>query len=596
MTDVDESRPLVFNIKVRETTMKESFRDILLARLESESDRTAYSFIDDHGIVRPVSYVELLSRAVAIGNAIGEHARQGDRVMFMVSPGIDYVASFLACWIRGLISVPAYPLRKNQRASRIENVVIDAAPAVVLLNHPDDLFIQVASSSAVSPRLVFLSDIEQSPCRSDLDRYIANQMQWRDDYIVFLQYTSGSTGKPKGTMISHDNLMHNSEQMRRKFRTDAASIMVSWLPPYHDMGLILGVLQPLYTGFLCHLMTPATFMQRPLQWLHLISQTGATISGAPNFAYDLCVKRSSELSDAGLDLSTWKVAFNGAEPVMPDTLRCFADTFFQYGFKASALHPCYGLAENTLMVSGQDVLEEGAHNPECYIDAVQDGLAEGAACKEVVSSGTTIADQEVVVVDPVSHAICTEGRIGEIWVSGKSVAKGYWNNAAATNATFKARIAGQQDDKTYLRTGDLGQFIGGRLIIRSRLKDVINIRGRKIYPQDIERAVEAAHPQIRYGGYCAVFQSDEIQAGTVAVVAEIARQHRKQDNAAIAGTIRATVANEFGVRVSCVSLLRPGYFPKTSSGKIPRNVIKIQLLENELPVIGQHNEQVLEDL
>lgn len=561
--------------------MSKNFKDALLERLDTAADRMAYSFTDERGQREEVTYAQLLCRAIAIGEAIGAHAGPGDRVMLMVSPGIDYVAGFLACWIDGFISVPAYPLRKNQRASRTESIIADAAPAVVLLNRRGDLFADLMQEQAVSPRPVFLSDIAAGTTCSDPRGHIVERMSGQSDDLVFLQYTSGSTGNPKGTMVSHGNLAHNSAQMQRKLRTESASVMVSWLPPYHDMGLIFGVLQPLFVGFPCHLMAPAAFMQRPLQWLQMIAQTRATISGGPNFAYDLCVKRAADLAGPPLDLSAWQVAFNGAEPIMPDTLRQFVQAFAPHGFHARALHPCYGLAENTLMVSGQDDVPDDADSLACHIVALQEDGAAADAKKEVVSSGTSIAGQDVAIVDPATGTVCPDGTIGEVWVSGESVAQGYWNNPAETAATFHATLAAHADGKRYLRTGDLGQMHDGKLAIRGRLKDIIIIRGMKFYPQDIERAVEAAYPQIRHGGYCAVFQSDELQPGSVAVVAEIAREHRKQDHSRMAETIRAAIVNEFGFRVSRVSLVQPGCFPKTSSGKIPRNVIKTDLLKNE---------------
>ncbi|MFL6623473.1 MAG: fatty acyl-AMP ligase [Sulfurifustis sp.] len=564
--------------------MEKDFRDVLLERLNTAHDRLAYSFISDTGAVREVSYLQLLQRAVDIGAALGAYARAGDRIVMLLPPGIDYVASFLGCWIHGFIAVPAYPPRKNQRAARTENIIASAEPSVVIFDAPD------AGGAAHLPSLcrdaepMFLSSVRDGAVRvDDLDRYIADTMtDRRADDLVFLQYTSGSTGTPKGTMVSHDNLVHNSHEMSRKFRTSRDSTMVSWLPPYHDMGLILGILQPLYVGFPSHLMSPAVFMQRPLQWLRRIAQTRATLSGGPNFAFDLCVRRAAELQNDRIDLSSWEVAFNGAEPINPATLRRFATTFKRYGFNARALHPCYGLAENTLMATGQDRVPENDRSPRCFIAAAdREDIADEPAA-EIVSCGSSIPGQDLVIVNPATGEPCPEGTIGEVWITGRSVAKGYWQNPADTAATFRATLAGRAHGPRYLRTGDLAETRNGEVYIRGRLKDIIIVRGVKYYPQDIERVIEEAHPQIRHGGYCAVFQSDEIQPESIAVVAEIAREHRRLDSDKLADTIRAVVTSEFRLRVSSVSILPPGRFPKTSSGKIPRNVIKTALLEREL--------------
>lgn len=563
--------------------MVKDFKDVLLERLNAAPDRLAYSFIADNGAVRDITYARLLQRAVDIGVALGAHARAGDRVVMLLAPGVDYVASFLGCWIHGFIAVPAYPLHKNQRAARTENLIASAEPRVVLLDAP---YADAADSPLpnLNPgtRPMFLSSVMEGVVPlGDLDRYIANAMtDGCTDDLVFLQYTSGSTGTPKGAMVSHSNLAHNSYEMSRKFRTSPASTMVSWLPPYHDMGLILGILQPLYVGFPCHLMTPAAFMQRPLQWLRRIAQTRATISGGPNFAFDLCTRRAAELQDEQLDLSSWETAFNGAEPINPATLRRFAATFKRHGFNTRALHPCYGLAENTLMATGQDDVPENNSSPQCYL-----ALAEpddiGGDPTEIVSCGSGMSEQEIAIVNPATCEPCPEGTIGELWISGRSVAKGYWQNPAETAATFHATLAGHAHGPRYLRTGDLAEMRGGKVYIRGRLKDIIIVRGVKYYPQDIERAIEEAHPQIRHGGYCAVFQSDEIQPESVSVVAEIAREHRRLNSEKLADTIRAVVAGEFRLRVSSVAILPPGRFPKTSSGKIPRTVIKTALLEHE---------------
>lgn len=568
--------------------MEHLFGRILQERLGAAPHCLAYTFTSENDEVTQVSYAQLLQRALQIGAAVCEYTRRGDRVILMVSPGIDYVASFLGCWIHGRVSVPAYPLRRNQRAARTENMIADARPKLVLIDGPDDALASLTGQVTKLLRRLPLCTLAPASTDTDIDGLCACIAKQTDgaplEDLVFLQYTSGSTGSPKGTMVSHGNLLHNSQQMSRKFQTSSQSIMVSWLPPYHDMGLILGVLQPLFVGFPCHLMAPAAFMQRPMLWLQLIASTRATISGGPNFAFDLCVRRAAQLGAGLLDLSLWRVAFNGAEPIHAGTLRRFAAAFAPHGFDPRALHPCYGLAENTLMVTGQDPLPPDVLSPLCFVRELteESGAAGIATSVEVVDSGSGIDGQVIHIVDPETQVACKDGELGEIWVSGPSVARGYWNNEAATAAIFHATPVGAEPSQRFLRTGDLGQLIGGRLYIRGRVKDLIIVRGVKYYPQDIERYIEQARPEIRPGGYCAVLQSNESQVESVSVVAELAREHRRCNHEDLIGAIRAVVVGEFGLRVLRVALLPPGRFPKTSSGKIPRKLIAREFLHDEL--------------
>jgi len=577
--------------------MSATFGNALIARLDHSAHSLAYSFTNENGQTTQVTYDALLRRALSIGYTMSQYAVRGDRVMLMLKPGIDYVAAFLGCCVFGFVSIPAYPLRKNQHARRTLNIISNATPALVVLDSSDDAFFAIASSDSAMPRVVCLDETATATFAAPLqDLITAAADDEHDSDLAFLQYTSGSTGHPKGTMVSFGNLLHNSEQMRLKFGTSSDSVMVSWLPPYHDMGLILGVLHPLIVGFPCHLMAPAAFIQRPLNWLRLIAETGATISGGPNFAYDLCVRRVAQLSGEALDLSTWKVAFNGAEPIQATTLRSFAEVFRPYGFDRRSLYPCYGLAENTLMASGQDTVIAPDSSPECFIRLD----TEMSPHVETVHSGTSIDGQSLLIVDPTSRLQRPLGEIGEIWISGQSVAQGYWGNEQDTINVFRAVLADSDDGRRFLRTGDLGQLIEGQLYIRGRIKDLIVIRGTKYFPQDIERTVEEAVSVIRPGGYCAVFQTDAVQPETIGVVVELRREDRKKDTQPLVGDIRSAVSREYGLRVSRVDFLQPGRFPKTSSGKIPRSVIQKQFIEetsSSTPVADPLNiEPVTDDL
>jgi acyl-CoA synthetase (AMP-forming)/AMP-acid ligase II len=543
-----------------------SFAGQLVRTMSGAPERLAFSFTSETGSRAEVSNAALLQRASAIAAKLRPLAGRGDRVVLLLPPGIDYIASFLACIFYGIVAVPSYPPRRNRRNERTVAIVRSAAPAAVLVDRADAQAPSFRDEIASAIPLVLIGD--ETP-----RTLAAGAGAIGDADLAFLQYTSGSTGNPKGVMVSHGNLAHNCAQMARKFRLSPESRMVSWLPPYHDMGLILGLLEPLFTGFPCHLLSPASFLQRPLRWLEMIGRERATISGAPNFAYDLCLKRASDEALAGLDLSSWDVAFNGAEPIFAQTLRSFARRFSACGFRPQATYPCYGLAENTLMVTGQDGHREAGAAPDCYIET-RPGSEDGREANQVVDCGTVIDGAELLIVDPETRVKCPDGRVGELWIAGASVAHGYWNNAADTSACFGAAPAGaERGGGRYLRTGDLAFVRRQRVFITGRIKDVMIIRGVKYYPQDIERAVEEAHAEVRRGGYSAAFAQDE-EAQGIGLALEIDRAHRKSDRERLVQAVRATVANEFGLRVMTLKIFEPGQFPKTSSGKTPRRLIR----------------------
>lgn len=547
--------------------MNSSFGSLARSRLLATPQQIAFTFEEEETKSSGKSYADLFARAVNIGLAIVRHTNRGDRVMLMMQPGLDYVATFLACWLYGVIAVPSYPLRRNQRGTRTLNIISDCQPALVVTDR-----ISNASAPSFCSASLLVEDIPLEAIEPDSLVAIIDRLTTAEDAddIVFLQYTSGSTGSPKGTIVSHGNLMHNSQEMSRKFETSTASTMVSWLPPYHDMGLILGILHPLFVGFPAHLMAPAAFIRKPLDWLRMIARHKATISGGPNFAFDLCVSRALMSAPEPMDLSSWRVAFNGAEPVHPSTLRRFAATFGRYGFASKSLHPCYGLAENTLMVSGQDP----SPAIECSSQFIRAPRPGDPSRGETVDCGSSIRDQLIRIVNPDTCMECEEGEVGEIWVAGPSVALGYWGEEEKTTGTFRARLNGAPDARNYLRTGDLGQMLDGKLFIRGRIKDLIIIRGVKFYAQDIERIITDSCEEIRAGGYCAAVQIEESESASLGVVAELARKHRHADTAALTSLVRALVANQYGLRVSRTVFLRPGEFPKTTSGKIPRDFIR----------------------
>jgi acyl-CoA synthetase (AMP-forming)/AMP-acid ligase II len=409
--------------------------------------------------------------------------------------------------------------------------------------------------------------------------------------VALLQYTSGSTSTPKGVVVRHCNLLANLEMIRLAMSNTEGSTSVGWVPLYHDMGLMMGVIQPLYLGATSVLMSPAGFMQRPLKWLRTIHRYRAEVTSAPNFAFDLCVARFDAGQMDGIDLSCWKLALNGAEPVRADTTAGFRETFAGYGFTAGTMYPGYGLAEATLLVAG------GMRGAEPIVrrvsrSALRNGnIAESATARDaqsLVSCGCSVAGQQIAIVDPATRDRVAADRVGEIWLNGPNVAGGYWGNPAATRETFRAAIAGTAGPD-WLRTGDLG-FLDedGRLFITGRLKDVIIIRGVNHYPQDIERTVQDSHPALRRDAGAAFAVMDGIDGEKLVIAQEVERTWwRDLDLEAINRCIREAVTRQHEIAVDTIVLISPGSLPKTTSGKVQRSLARKLWLEKALAVVGQ---------
>ncbi len=422
--------------------------------------------------------------------------------------------------------------------------------------------------------------------------------------IAFLQYTSGSTASPKGVMISHRNILENLTAIHDYFEHTSESHGVSWLPMYHDMGLIGTVLQPLYGGFQVTIMSPLMFLQRPLRWLEAISRYKATSSGAPNFAYDFCVRKIKPEQITHLDLSSWDVAFNGAEPINYQTLQKFASLLKPCGFRSEVFYPCYGMAEATLMVSGGKKANlvvnkkvDAAALEKNEIIILDDDDQQG---KILVSCGQTIPNHKVKIVNPETLIECSDRKIGEIWVSGASIAQGYWHQAQLSEQTFGIDIE-DNEKEGFLRTGDLGFLHEGELFITGRLKDLIIINGSNYYPQDIEWIIEHSHPQIR-AGCTAAFSVDIEEKENLVVMAEIERAYWKNgvksngdgendshsNQLELISTIKRSISGNYDIQVHAVKLLKPGTIPKTSSGQIQRQACKKIFVSENLTVNFNH--------
>src|SRR6185369_8297650 len=564
-----------------------SIVEILQSRAANDPDRVGFTFLPEGEAELPqLTYSQLDTRARAIGAELQKAKSLGGRALLLFPPGLEFVTAFLGCLYTGTIAVPAYPPRKKRGLNRLASIADDAKPDVILtttlLSPVIETWVAQTSHYKKVPILPvdLVPDSEaQNLCDPDL----------QPDAIAFLQYTSGSTGSPRGVMVTHGNIVANEEMIRCAFDQSESSIIVSWLPLYHDMGLIGGVLQPLYVGATCVLMSPVSFLQRPRRWLEVITDYRATTSGGPNFAYDLCVRKIPAAERDGLDLSSWKVAFNGAEPVRSETMERFAAAFSSHGFQKRAFYPCYGLAEATLFVTGGDVETDP---PLASVSAA--ALQENQVVEQVaedrrslIGCGRPWMGHQVLIVDPETQEPCSPARVGEIWITGPSVARGYWNRPEETRRDFEARLSIKDHNQiSYLRTGDLGFFHDGNLFITGRLKDLIIVRGRNFYPQDIEYTVESCHPLLRPG--CgAAFSITVADEERVVIVQEVDRRLAESDADDIIEAIRGAVAQEHEVFLYDVVLLRAGSIPKTSSGKIQRHACQKAYIAGTLNAIAQ---------
>jgi 8-amino-7-oxononanoate synthase len=542
--------------------------DVLTARAADTPGRLAYSYLPaaDSGSDE-VTYGQLLDIAAGIAGTVGQIGTAGDRILLLSGLGSHFIGGFVGCMLAGRIPVPVTAPYEPAAAAVLAAVAADCdARAVLAPRSVVDLAEPACAAYQPLARLRWVASDEPAPGPRPDD--FTPPMP---DDIAFLQYTSGATRSPRGVVVRHANLMHNLAAVQRAYGHSAQTRAVIWLPPHHDMGLIGGVLQPLYAGFPVVLMSPLTLLQNPLSWLRAISeQPGPTTSGGPNFGYSYCVRKVSAAQAAELDLSRWEVAFVGAEPVNPRVLDDFSRHFAPSGFRRSSFTPGYGLAESTLGVSSA-TRSSGVKILELSVDALEHGRVTEAPGegRAIVSCGTLLSGS-AVIADPDSHQARPPGTIGEVWLSGPSVADGYWGDEDATEAVFRARLAGDPDDETtFLRTGDLGFMHDGELYITGRLTEMIIIRGRNVYPQDIERSIEVSHPELRKGG-CAVVSVDADGGERLVVLQEIDRQKPHAPLADIEASIRDVVFRDHALDVHQVIFIEPRQLPKTTSGKIQR--------------------------
>lgn len=541
-----------------------------LSGREAEANNLTYGALD-----RAARTIAVHLRAVT---------QPGDRVALLMPQGLDYLYAFFGCLYAGVVAVTAYPPRGARQVPRVRSIVEDSGAAVALVTA--EVHDSCREAVAGDPVFKGLHWVVADRLDDDPELWQATPEATADG-LAFLQYTSGSTSAPKGVMVSHGNLLHNTESIVRATGATDDWVSVIWLPLFHDMGLIGGPLTALRGGFRCVLMAPETFLRRPVRWLQALSQYGGRLSGGPNFAYELCVEKVRDRDLDGLDLSRWDVAFNGAEPIRPETLRRFTERFGPHGFRGDRFFPCYGLAEATLMVSGGP--SENAPMTR-RVDAV--GLERGAVraapegpeCRTLVGSARPVRETDVTIVDPETGVARSADEIGEIWVSGPGVAGGYWNRPEESEETFRARVSGREG-RRYLRTGDLGFVADGELFVTGRLKDLIIVRGRNLYPQDLERTAEESHPAARSGG-AAAFGVEADGEERVVVVQEVDGTGSELTREVIASIQRA-VTEEYEVQVHAVALIRPRTLPKTSSGKVRRRPCRAAWTAGKLAVVAE---------
>ena len=550
---------------------------ILQQRAALTPERIAYRLHpSDQGPSHQLTYGALDRKARAIGAWLQQQGAMGQRALLLYPFGLEFIAGFYGCLYAGAVAVPLYPPRPNRPDQRLLNIVADAQPTIALTSAK--ILASLAERQAAATGLEHLQWLATDTLDDTLP---ASWHPQNPDpaWLAFLQYTSGSTGAPKGVMISHANLLHNAAMIHTAFALSPQSAGLIWTPFYHDMGLIGGVIEPIYAGAPTTLLDPVAFLQQPSRWLRAIAEEHIAVSGGPNFAYELCIDKITPAQCAGLDLSSWTVAFCGAEPVRAATLERFAAKFAPYGFRTEAFTPCLGMAESTVMTT----CTPQAQTPvviTCAADALSQHRVElltkspiTQPSQRLVSSGQSWLEQTVCIVHPEHQTRCGPGDVGEIWIAGPSVAQGYWQRAAETAATFGATLA-DTGKGPFLRSGDLGFLHDGELFVTGRLKDLIIIRGRNYYPQDLEATAEQAHPALQPSS-TAAFSIEADNAEQLVLVAEVMRTHlRTLVVDEVMAAIRSALSQEHQLQVSAIALLRPGRSLKTSSGKIQRSAAR----------------------
>jgi len=574
--------------------------EVLRWRAFQQPEQRAYTYLLDGEVEGGhLTYAALDRQARAVAALLQSYSASGERALLLYPTGLEFIAAFYGCLYAGVIPVPQPPPNPTQQQRMLPRLGViknDALASLALTK--SSILSKIEGVFSQAPELQTMRWLATDTVAEGLEA------EWKDpavsrDTLALLQYTSGSTSAPRGVMVSHGNLIHSSAHINHAFElTPDKGVSVSWLPAFHDMGLTNGIIGPMCIGRPSVLMPPQSFLQQPVRWLRTISRYRGTVSGGPNSAYELCTRRITPEQRETLDLSSWYAAFTGAEPVRADTMKRFAAAFASYGFRPCFFYPCYGLAEATLMVSGGLVKDEpvifATQSQALAQNRIVEASEHEANVRTLVGCGRAMRDTKIAIVHPESLRPCPAGIVGEIWVSGPSVAHGYWNRPEETERTFRAHW--KTGEGPFLRTGDLGFLKDGELYVTGRLKDLIIIGGRNLYPHDIELTAEQSHPAIR-AGCCAAFSVDVADNERLILAVEVERRHKAAtscqpgedarphskgrlwpDGDAVDRAIRRAVAEVHDVRVHAVVLLRAGSLPKTTSGKLQRGACQANFL------------------
>ena len=564
--------------------------ELLRQRATEQTNQHGYTFLlDGKKESEPLTYGELDRQARAIAALLQQNQAQGERALLLYPQGLEVIAAFCGCLYAGVIAIPVPPPesgRLKRTLPRLRSIVKDAQASLVLTTA--GILELVENVRDEFPEFESMQWIDTA----QVDLALAEK--WQDpkvdkDQLAYLQYTSGSTSTPKGVMLSHFNLMHHCKYLQQACGYDADSVSITWMPYFHDYGLVEGMMVPLYNGTPCYVMSPFSFIKRPLQWLRNISKYRGTHSQAPNFAYDLCIRRIKPKQIAELDLSSWQAAGNAAEPINPKVMSEFVETFSPCGFRWEAFAPSYGLAENTLLATTTPRDTKPVLLPIKTSAIEQNKVVVADSAQEdgvriVPGCGQKVCDMKIAIVNPNTMTRCADDEVGEVWLSDPSVAQGYWKRPDVTKETFCAYLQ-DTNEGPFLRTGDLGFLNKGELFITGRIKDLIIIRGTNHYPQDLEWSVQQLHPALR-PDYGAAFSIQDRGEEKLVIVQEVERRTENLDTDKLIADIRQEIAEQHEIQVYAVVLGKPGNILKTASGKIQRRACRDKFLAGTLNVLA----------
>ncbi|GAB1262694.1 hypothetical protein NBRC116495_34010 [Aurantivibrio plasticivorans] len=579
--------------------------DYLSAYAIETPDHDAFIFLKNNEVENSVTYLQLEKLTDHLAQKLKQKWAIGDRVILAFPQCMEFVVTYFACLKAGLVVVPVSIPGRSRGVDTLQKIIVDSQATGFYTNESThqrllNLFPGFLGDGLIEAQTIDWVDMEQEINSLRAVEPFASDKAWLDyaPELAMLQYTSGSTGDPKGVMVTHENLVQNQELMQVGFGLRPQDRIGTWLPLFHDMGLIGAIFQAIYLGGTAVVMSPSAFIKQPIQWLQMISRYRITVAGCPNFGYDACVKRIKESALEGISLATWRVAFSGAELIRQSTMQQFIDKFHRYGLKPDALAPCYGLAEATLYVSSlpphsnmgcQSVSVEELQRGRVVITGSHEVIpshveAQDTNASSVVSCGVAQPSVVMKIVDPATSEILAEGNVGEVWVSSHHIAKGYWGREEATEATFHARLK-PSDGRHYLRTGDLGFLLDGQLYLTGRSKEMLIVNGRNIYPNDIENTVADSFREV-FRDAIGAFQVDDKGTESAVVIAEVGPSKSfKAQSDEIAKTIKSQVSKEFGIAVKDVMFVKRSTIPKTTSGKLQRTKLKQQYISNEIEAL-----------